>query len=93
MSTLKDEEVKDIARKTAEANNVQITSVSTSSLFDTTGVPTLEITLMIPAGTTATVAGLSSANMTSQLIQRLADQGEERLPLVSFEEQRATPGS
>jgi hypothetical protein len=31
--------------------------------------------------------------MTSQLIQRLADQGEERLPLVSFEEQRATPGS
>jgi hypothetical protein len=37
--------------------------------------------------------GLPSALTTSQVIQRLADAGEERLPIVRYEELGATSSS
>ena len=93
MTTLRDDEIIKIATDAAKANNIPITGVSTSTTVDATGVSTLKISVQLPVGSTASVSGLPSATTTSQVIKTLVDNGEERLPLVIFEEKRATTAS
>jgi hypothetical protein len=93
MTTLRDDEIIKIAMDAAKANNVPITGVSTSTTVDATGASTLKILVQLPVGSTVSVSGLPSATTTSQVIQTLVDKGEERLPLVVFEEKRATTAS
>ena len=90
MSELTDEKVKEIATKVATANSVSVASVQTSSTFDSNGSTAIEIKFVLTPGSTSAILGLPSALTTSQVIKQLADAGEERLPIVRYEEQGAT---
>jgi hypothetical protein len=93
MSELSDEKVKEIATKVATANSVSVASVQTSSTFDSNGSTAIEIKFVLTPGSTSAILGLPSALTTSQVIKQLADAGEERLPIVRYEEQGATSSS
>jgi hypothetical protein len=93
MSELTDEKVKEIATKVATANSVSVASVQTSSTFDSNGSTAIEIKFVLTPGSTSAILGLPSALTTSQVIKQLADAGEERLPIVRYEEQGATSSS
>ena len=93
MSVLSDEEVKVIARKVATANSVSVASVQTSRTIDSNGLTAIEIKFVLTPGSTSAIMGVPSALTTSQVIQQLADAGEERLPIVRYEEQGATSSS
>jgi hypothetical protein len=93
MTVLRDEKVKEIATKVATANSVSIASVQTSSTFDSNGSTAIEIKFVLTPGSTSAIMGLPSALTTSQVIRQLADAGEERLPIVRYEEQGATSSS
>jgi hypothetical protein len=93
MSELTDEKVKEIASKVATANSVSVASVQTSSTFDSNGSTAIEIKFVLTPGSTSAILGLPSALTTSQVIKQLADAGEERLPIVRYEEQGATSSS
>jgi hypothetical protein len=92
MTKLSDEEVKEIAKDVAHSNNVSFATVQTSRTVDSAGVSAIEIKFVLTPGSTSAVVGLPSALTTSQLIQRLADAGEE-LPIVRYEERSATSRS
>ena len=92
MTKLSDEEVKEIAKDVANSNNVSFATVQTSRAVDSAGVPAIEIKFVLTPGSTSSAVGLRSALTTSQLIQRLADAGEE-LPIVRYEERSATSRS
>jgi hypothetical protein len=89
MSILAEEEVVRIARAAGAANNVPIAAVSTSPSIDSTGVFAIEIKVVLTYGSSASIMGLRSANTTSQIVRDLADQGDERFPIIRFEEQGA----
>jgi len=93
MSALTDEEVKKIAKSVADANNVSYADVLTSRTVDSPGASAIEIKFVLTPGSTETVKGLPSALTTSQLIQQLADAGDERLPIVRYEEMSAASRS
>jgi hypothetical protein len=93
MSELTDEKVKEIATKVATMNSVSVASVQTSSTFDSNGSTAIEIKFVLTPGSTSAILGLPSALTTSQVIKQLADAGEERLPIVRYEEQGATSSS
>jgi hypothetical protein len=49
---------------------------------------------VLTSGSTSAVVGMSSALTISRLIRALADAGEERLPIVRYDEEpSATTGS
>jgi len=87
MSILSDQEVVRITRAAAAANNVPVATVQTAPAF--TDAPAIEIKVVLTPGSSASIMGLPSANTTSQIVRQLADGGEERLPIVSYEEQGA----
>jgi hypothetical protein len=93
MSELSDEQVKVIARQVATANSVSVASVQTSRTIDSNGLTAIEIKFVLTPGSTSAIMGVPSALTTSQVIQQLADAGEERLPIVRYEEQGATSSS
>ena len=93
MSTLADWEVIDIAKSVATANNVSVENVVLAPAIAFTGDPALEITLVLKPGSSRTIMGERSALTISQLIRDLADAGEERSPIVRYEEQVASPRS
>ncbi len=93
MSELSDEKVKAIAERVAAANKINFASVQTSSAVDSAGATAIEIKFVLTPGSTGATMGLPSALTTSQVIQGLADAGEERLPIVRYEEKGATPPS
>jgi len=88
-----DEEIKSIATEIATANSVKLSSVQTSRTVDSNGATAIEIKFVLTPGSSSAVMGLHSALTTSQVIQRLADEGEERLPIVRYEERGATTSS
>ena len=89
MSMLTDKQVVQIAKQVATANNVPFADVWTTPATDPTGAATIEIKFILTPGSSAGIMGLPSALTVSQLIQQLADQGEERFPIVRYEEQVA----
>ena len=93
MSELPDDTIKEIAARVAKANSVSVSSVQTSSTVDSSGSSAIEIKFVLTPGSSAAIMGLPSALTTSQVIQRLADASEERLPIVRYEELGATSSS
>ncbi|MGJ4888838.1 hypothetical protein ACQR1Y_11620 [Bradyrhizobium sp. HKCCYLRH3099] len=89
MSILAEEEVVRIARAAGEANNLSITAVSTAPAVDSTGTSAIDIKIVLTPGSSASIMGLPSANTTSQIIRQIADEGDERFPIIRFEEQGA----
>jgi hypothetical protein len=94
MTELTDERVKEIAKSVAHDNNVDLSDVKTSRTVDSTGASAIEVKLVLTSGSTSAVVGMSSALTISRLIRALADAGEERLPIVRYDEEpSATTGS
>jgi hypothetical protein len=86
MSTLADEKVVEIAKQVATANNVSFADVRTAPAIDSTGAAAIEIKYVLTPGSSAAIMGEPSALTVSQLVQRLADAGEERFPIIRYEE-------
>jgi hypothetical protein len=93
MTTLTDEKVIEIAKTIATANNVSFENVVTAPAIDSTGAEAIEIKILLTPGSSEAIMGEASANTVSQVIQRLADAGEERFPIVRYEEKVASPSS
>ena len=86
MSTLTEQEVVRIARGVAAANNVSIADVLTAAAIDSTGASAIEIKFVLTPGSSGSIMGERSALTVSQVVQQLADEGEERFPIVRYEE-------
>lgn len=93
MSVLSDEKVIEIAKTIAASNNVTLSGVQTSSTVDSNGATAIEIMFVLTPGSTSAVMGRPSALTTSEVIRQLAVAGEDRLPIVRYEEKGATSGS
>jgi hypothetical protein len=89
MTILAEDEVERIARAAAAANNLSIYTVSTAPAF--TDAPAIEIKVVVTAGSSASIMGGPSARTTSRIVRDLADRGEERLPIVSYDEAQRAP--
>lgn len=89
MSTLTDQEVVQIAKGVAAANNVSVAEVLTAPTLDSTGASAIEVTFMLTPGSSASIMGERSALTISELIRQLADKGEQRFPIVRYEEEVA----
>jgi hypothetical protein len=87
--TLTDQEVANIARGVAAANNVSVDRVLTAPAMDSTGASAIEIKFVLTPGSSASIMGERSALTVSQVVQQLADKGEERFPIIRYEEQVA----
>jgi hypothetical protein len=86
MTTLADEEIKAIVRKAAAANNIPAQAISTGPIIDSTGHEAIEVVISISPGTTRQIVGSPSARTVVEIIQKLADAGEERFPIIQFGE-------
>lgn len=93
MTTLSDKEVLEIAKTVATANNVDFAEVLTTPCIDSTGAAAIQIKFVLTPGSSASIMGTSSALTVSQLIQRLADSGDERFPIIRYEEEDAAGSS
>ncbi len=91
MTTLPDEEIQTIAKDIATANSIPVQAVSTSPVMDSAGLVAVEVIISIPPGQSFAIMGGPSARTGSQVIQRLADAGEERFPIVQFGEKSSAP--
>jgi hypothetical protein len=86
MTKLADKDVVAIAKQVATSNNVSFADVRTSPATDSTGAPALEIRFFLTPGSSAAIKGERSALTVSELIKELSDAGEERLPIIQYEE-------
>jgi hypothetical protein len=86
MSTLTDKEV---IAKVATANSVNFDHVSTAPATDSTGAIAIEIKFILTPGSSTSIMGLPSAMTISELSRELANRGEERFPIIRYEEQVA----
>jgi len=93
MHTLTDETVIEIAKEVAKANDVSFAKVVTAPIIDSTGSEAIEIKIILTPGSSKAIRGERSARTISQVIQRLADAGEPRFPIVRYEEQVASARS
>jgi len=89
MTTLTDEKIVEIAKDVAAANNIPVQAVSTSPVMDSAGLEAIEIVISIPPGSSFSIMGGPSARTVSQVIQELADAGEDRFSIVQYEEKSA----
>jgi hypothetical protein len=89
MNTLPDQDVVETAKKVAAANNVNFADVLTAPTTDSTGAAAIQIMFVLTPGSSASIMGANSALAVSQLVQQLADKGEERFPIVRYEEKVA----
>jgi hypothetical protein len=91
MSTLPDEKVIEITKTIATANNVSFAKIVTAPIIDSTGSEAIEITIILTPGASDAIRGERSARTISQVIQKLADAGEGRFPIVTYEQQLVSP--
>jgi hypothetical protein len=91
MTTLPDEEIKAIVKKVAKANNIPAQAVSTSTVMGSSGHEAVEVVISIPLGASLQIVGSPSARTVIEVIQKLADAGEERFPIVQFGETGNAP--
>jgi hypothetical protein len=85
MSTLSEEKIIDIAKSVATANNINYTTITLTPMVDSTGSTAIEIKIVLTQGSSDAIVGLPSARTVSQVVQKLADEGEERFPIVRYE--------
>jgi hypothetical protein len=93
MTTLTNEKIIEIAKDVATANNINFASVVTAPAIDSAGSEAVEIKFLLTPGSSQAIMGETSARTVSQLIQKLADVGEGRFPIVRYEEQVASSRS
>jgi hypothetical protein len=93
MSTLSYEKIIEIAQSVASANNVNFATITAMPTLDSTGSTAIEIKFVLTPGSSDKIVGLPSALTTSQVIQKLADEGEERFPIVRYEYRSVTPST
>jgi hypothetical protein len=93
MNMLSDEKIIDIAKSVATANNITFTTITAAPTLDSTGSTAIEIRIVLTPGSSDQVVGLPSALTTSQVIQKLADEGEERFPIVRYEYRSVSPST
>jgi hypothetical protein len=86
MTTLSDEQIKNIVTQIATANSIPVQSVSTSSIMDSSGREALDVVIFIPPRASLQIVGSSSAATVVEVIHKLADAGEDRFPILQFEE-------
>jgi hypothetical protein len=90
MSTLKDEDIIKIAQDVAQENNIPAAAISTTAALDNSGLPLVVVTVSIAPGSSFDFfRDGRSSRMISDVIKKVADTGEERLPIIHFEDQRA----
>jgi hypothetical protein len=90
MSILSQEKIYDIGLRLALLNKVPAVGISSSSAIDADGSGALRIIVSITPGSSSSIMGLPSANMTSEFIRELAVSGEERTPIITYREAGAT---
>ena len=90
MTTLPDTEIEKIAKEVATEIGIPFKDVSTTAALDSAGLPAIEVTISITPGASFDFFkdGRSSRTI-SEVHRRLADTGEERLPIVHYEGKRA----
>ena len=93
MNMLADEKIIEIAKRVATANNVSFANVMMAPAIDSTGAEAIELKFVLTPGSSGTIMGERSARTVSQVIQKLADAGEERFPIVRYEEEVVSPRS
>ena len=91
MTPLTDEQIIDIAKSAATANNVNFVDVAIAPAIASTGFDAIEIKIVLTPGSSGTIMGERSARTVSQVIQKLADAGDARSPIVRYEEEIASP--
>jgi hypothetical protein len=91
MSQLSDDKIINIASQIATANSVNYTEIKTIPTTDSTGSPAIEIKFVLAPGSSDKISGDPSARTVSQVVQSLADAGEERFPIVRYEYRSVTP--
>jgi hypothetical protein len=87
MSTLSDEGVVEIVKRIAMANKVSVASVLTEPVIDSTGSEAIEIKIVLTPGSFPSIMGEPAAQTVADVVRELADIGEERFPIVRYEEQ------
>ncbi|WP_315792669.1 hypothetical protein [Bradyrhizobium sp. SZCCHNRI1002] len=84
MTVLAEDEVKQIAREAAAANNVPFADILTT--WTSTPKPSHIIKFVVPHGSSSWVMGLPAKNTTSTIERRFAELGDRRRLIVSYEE-------
>jgi hypothetical protein len=86
MTILQREEIEKIAKEVATENGIPFKGVSTTAALDSTGMPIVEVTISIrPGSSFEFFKDGRSSRTVSEVHRRLADKGEERLPIVHYE--------
>jgi hypothetical protein len=90
---LTDQRIREIAEDAAVANDVRFAKVLLAPAIDSAGAGAIEIKFVLTPGSSAEIRGERSARTISEVIRRLADEGEQRFPIVRYEEMNATARS
>ena len=90
MSNLSDTDVQAIAQKTAKANHVRYEWIKTDPTVNSAGGETVLITFVLTPGSSDEIKGERSARTVSEIIREFADAGDERSPIVRYEEKGAS---
>jgi hypothetical protein len=85
LMTLADDEIKAIVMDIAKDNRIPVEGVSTRPDIDSAGLAAIEIVISIAPGISPASIGDQSTRTTSEVVRKLADMGEERLPIVWYE--------
>jgi hypothetical protein len=85
MTALANEKLIKIAKDVAKANNVSVAEIVTAPVIDSTGAEAIEIKIVLSPGSLDAILGEHSARTISQVIQHVADAGEARFPIVTYE--------
>ena len=77
-----------IARNIATANLTtgSVKSVLTSSTIDSEGRDALLITIVLTPGSSGTIKGNAALNTLTEILKNLKNEGEERFPIIEYEE-------
>ena len=91
MATLDDEEIKTIVRDVAVKNHVpvEIEDITTAITIDSDGLDALDIVISLAPSVSRQVPGENTALTVAGVHERLAEAGEERLPIVWFGKKHA----
>jgi hypothetical protein len=90
MTTLKNEEIVQIATDLVAANNIPAQSISTAPALDIEGLPAVEIIISLAPGASFDFfKDGRSSHVVSEIIRLVEEKGEERFPAVHFEMARA----
>jgi hypothetical protein len=84
MATLEDEDIKTIVRDVALKNHVPVEkeNITTELVIDSDGLDAIEIVISIAPSISSQIVGENTSRTVVEVHQRLAEAGEERLPIV-----------